>query len=161
MGGIRALAATRAQQTSITEVRKQGVEQAEFGLSIAQTVTELAQDRRVEASSIERKGEQVLPVDATSNGVSSLVIGETFGKLEDDDDGQAGRVNGGTAAGLKQVTKVGTSEQIAEGVSDAQVGMAFGEGSASDTRSIVGHKRKEWGIERHGLPPARAFCIDT
>jgi hypothetical protein len=108
-----------------------------FSLSFEQACAEFAQDRSVESSILERESKKVFPVYWAADSVGGLLIREALGKLENGDDGEAGRVLCGASFRMKEMTKVRTDEELTEGVTELEIAIAFWEGGFGNTRGII------------------------
>ena len=76
----------------------------------------------VEAGVGQFQAEGVLPVDATTDGISGLTIGEALDELEHGGQGEPGGGGGRLAAGGEQVGELIVAEEQAEFLGDAKAG---------------------------------------
>ena len=75
-----------------------------FGLAVDQTGAELAQHGMVEAGIGQLQAECVLPVDASTDGVGGLAVGEALDVLEHGGQSEPGRCFSGLAVGGNKAT---------------------------------------------------------
>ena len=75
----------RLEQAQPAEPLEQHVQQEPLGVALDQTTAELAQDRMVKARVFQLEAQGVLPIDASTNGVRGLAIGQVLGELKDPD----------------------------------------------------------------------------
>src|SRR4051794_38707800 len=106
---------------------QQGVEQQVLVLIGEQTIPKLGQDREVEARIGEFQAEQVLQVDAGSDGIGSLAVGKILQKLHNQDEGETGGGVGRLTALRKHVGKEWIRVDGTQLVIQAHVDIAFGE----------------------------------
>src|SRR3954467_11515982 len=128
-------------------------EQALGSTSGQQPGAELAKHSVVEAGIGQVQGQQILPVDPSSDRLSGLAVAQALAKLQERDQGQApGRVPGLTAPRVK-ISKAGIVEHGAEAVTQQGVGVAAGERGAGDAGGVVGYGW-DWlrQAKRHGRP---------
>src|SRR3954447_17902517 len=96
-------------------------------LSGQQPGAELAKQSVVEAGIGQVQGQQILPVDPSSDRLSGLAGAQAPSELQERDQGEApGRVPGLTAPRVK-ISKAGIVEHGAEAVTQQEVGVAAGE----------------------------------
>ena len=75
MRGVRALAATGAEQASVAAGGEKGLKEQVLGVAVDQTRAELAEDRGVKAGILKRERQQVLPINVAADGGGGLFIG--------------------------------------------------------------------------------------
>ena len=97
MRAVGALLAARLDQAARLETLEHGVQQQVLRLAGDKAGAELGQHAEVEPGIGELKPECVLPVDPGTHGVGGLPIAEMLEELEDRDQGQAPRCQGGLA----------------------------------------------------------------
>jgi len=115
---------------------------------------ELAQEADVEAGIDEVERQQVLPVDASSDGLGGLAIAQAFAELHQRDEGQTPGRAGGLTARRIEVGKRRVGEDETRAVPQQQVGIAAAKRGSSDPGGVLRHWR-EHGLraERHECPP--------
>jgi len=152
-GRIGALVAACPQQAGCAKLGQKRVEQQGFGLGGEQARAEFTEDRAVKAGIGEGQRQQILPVDVTADGISGLFIGEALGELEDGNDGQAGRIDGGATDVGKERGEIGVIKERTEGIAQPQIAVTVRKGGVGDLFGIVGNKGDQGGIQGHGAPP--------
>src|SRR3954454_18291826 len=98
MSRVGTLPAPLADQAEFPASFQEGVEELQFGLAVDQAGAELAEDGVVEAGIGQFQSQGVLPVDAATDGIGGLAVGETLDVLEDGDGGQPCGGGGGLSA---------------------------------------------------------------
>jgi hypothetical protein len=64
-------------------VLEHGLKQELLGPARYQAAAKLAQHRRIKAGILQFQGQQVFPIQPAAHRVRRLLIGQTFGKLQD------------------------------------------------------------------------------
>ena len=91
----------------------------------------------VEAGVGQFQAEGVLPVDATTDGISGLTIGEALDELEHGGQGEPGGGGGRLAAGGEQVGELIVAEEQAEFLGDAKAGTIRCQGQFGVSSSLL------------------------
>ena len=145
MSRVGALPAPFADQAAFPASFQEGVEELLFGLAVDQAGAELAEHGVVEAGIGQFQGEGVLPVDATTNGIGGLAIGESLDVLEDGGQGEPCGGGGRLSAVGEQRGELVVAVERPELIGDAEAERAFGEGGPGDALGLFGDRmRRLW-----------------
>ena len=120
MRRVGALPAPLADQAEFPASFQEGVQELLFGLAVDQAGAEFAQHGVIEAGIGQFQPQGVLPVDAATDGVGGLAIGEALDVLEHGDQGQPCGRGGRLSACGEQVGELGVAVQRSELIGDAE-----------------------------------------
>jgi hypothetical protein len=140
MSRVGALSSPWADQAEFPASVQERVEELLFGLTEDQAGAELAEHGVVEAGIGQFQTEGVLPVDAITDGVGGLAVGEAFNVLEDRSHGEPSGGADGLSAGGEQRGELVVAVERSEFLGDAEAERAFGEGSTGDALGQFGDR---------------------
>ncbi len=152
MRRIGPLPPTRCQEFLLPTPTEHGVEQERFCTALDQAGAELRQDRGIEAGIGHFEAQDVFPIDPAAHGVRSRAISKPLGELEDRDEGEPSRREGGLAMRGEERGKRLVGEEGAEFIRETEIGMAFREGGVGDAGGLIGNGTNGLWAE-HGDPP--------
>ena len=136
MRRVGALPAPFADQAEFPASFQEGVEELLFGLAVDQAGAELAEYGVIEAGIGQFQTQGVLPVDATTDGIGGLAVGEALDVLEDGGQGEPNGGGGRLAAGGEQLGELVVAEERAEFLGDAEAMSALVGKAAWATRRV-------------------------
>ena len=116
----------RCRPRDVTELllptpTEQGIEQERFCAARNQACAELRQDRGIEAGIGQFEAQDVFPVDPAAHGICSRAISESLGELEDRDEGEPPRREGGLAMRREERGKGRVGEEGAEFIGETEI----------------------------------------
>ena len=106
VGAVGALLAARLDQATCLEALEHPIRHQVLRPAPNETGTEFGEHAEMEAGIGQLEAERVLPVDAGAYGIGGLPITEVLEELEDRDQGQTPRCQGGLAPGGVEVAEV-------------------------------------------------------
>jgi hypothetical protein len=154
MRAVSALLAPSLDQAARLEPLKHGVQQQVLRLPRDQASAELGQHAEVEPRVGELKPERELPVDPGAHRVGRLAVAEMFEKLEDCDQGQAPRGQGGLTPARVKRPEVLVPIKDLELLAQPHGKSALGKGGIRDTRRLSGDLADRVRMEAHGQTPS-------
>src|SRR5262249_37963667 len=95
------------------------------------------------------QAEGVFPIDAGADGLGRLPVGQVLDELKDGDQGEPPGGLGGSAAAGVEGGEVLVSEDGAQFVAQVEIGVAVGEGGASDPGGVIGDGDGQLSAQRH------------
>ena len=147
MRRVGALPVPFADQAEFPASFQEGVEELLFGLAVDQAGAELAEYGVIEAGIGQFQTQGVLPVDATTDGIGGLAVGEALDVLEDGGQGEPSGGGGRLAAGGEQLGELVVAEERAKFLGDAEAKSALGEGGVGHASGLVGDRRVRLRVE--------------
>ena len=129
---------------------QQRFEQQLFGPAREQTAAELAEHAESKAGVGQFQSQGIFPVDAATDRLGRLPVGEAFDKLQDENQSESGRRKARLAAQVKQSCELLVLVERTEHIHEVAAKVAFGEGGASDTLGLRRNRVISLWVERHG-----------
>src|SRR5262245_55428987 len=149
LGRVGALPAAGFEPTPLAAAVQNGVQQPLFGAAADQACAELTEYREVEAGVRQFQAEGIFPIEAGADGIGRLPVGQVLDELKDGDQGEPpGGLNGSAAAGVEG-GEVLVGEDGAQFVAQVEIGVAVGEGGASDPGGVVGDGNVQLSAQGH------------
>lgn len=153
MRRIGALSPACGEQLALAKLREHLVEEQLLHPARDEAGAELTEDTAIETGIGQCEGQGIFPVDAGTDSLGCLTVRQPFDVLQDRDEREAPRCLGRLTTPRKEGREGGIDEHDADRIAHPDGTIAFGEGSAGDTGSLVGDGTDGLRLQRHGGPP--------